>query len=66
MLKLRAEGIPVTILGDLCRGDEEIANLKMQRDIAETEHESALQKIYATKLNIGIIENQMNMERKGM
>ena len=39
MLELRAEGTPVTIISDLCRGDEEIARLKMERDIAESLYE---------------------------
>ena len=40
MLRLRAEGVPVTIISDLCRGNEKIADLKLKRDIAETLYES--------------------------
>lgn len=65
ILKLRAEGTPVTIISDICRGDETIAFLKMQRDIAESLWESAMQAIYNYKLNIDIIQNQMKAERKG-
>ncbi|KXG78269.1 hypothetical protein [Thermotalea metallivorans] len=65
ILKLRDEGIPVTIISDLVRGKEEIADLKMKRDIAETMYESCLQKIYQTKLELGIIERQIEAERKG-
>lgn len=66
MLLQRAEGTPVTILGDIVRGKEDIANLKCARDIAETLYESNMQAIYSIKLNIGIVENQINAERKGM
>ena len=66
MLELRAEGTPVTIISDLCRGDEEIARLKMERDIAESLYESNMQFIYSTKLNIDIIQNQINNEIKGV
>src|SRR5690554_1277491 len=56
ILKLRAEGYPATLINDLARGKKEIAELKMQRDIAETMWESAMQKIYQCKLEMGIIE----------
>ena len=66
MLELRDKGTPVTIISDLCRGDEDIARLKMERDIAESLYESNMQFIYATKLNIDIIQNQINNEIKGV
>lgn len=66
MLELRAEGIPVTIISDLCRGNEKIATLKMKRDIAETLYDSAMQAIYNYKLNIDIIQNQINATHKGL
>jgi len=62
----REEGIPVTIISDVCRGNEYIAKLKMERDIADVLYETCKQKIYQLKLELGIIENQMNMERKGL
>lgn len=65
ILKLRAEGIPVTIINDLARGNEKIAALKMQRDIAESLYESNMQYIYSCKLNIDIVHNQIQAERKG-
>ncbi|HZK00964.1 MAG TPA: hypothetical protein VFC79_13185, partial [Tissierellaceae bacterium] len=52
MLELREKGTAVTIISDLCRGDEEIARLKMERDIADTLYDSNMQFIYSTKLNI--------------
>ena len=66
MLLERNKGTPVTIISDICRGDEGIAELKMQRDITETFYETALQKIYQCKLEIGIIEKEMEAERKGI
>ncbi len=65
MLRLRAEGVPVTIISDLCRGNEKIADLKLDRDIAETLYESNMQFIYKTKLNIDIVMKQIEAERKG-
>ena len=65
ILLLRDEKIPVTIINDLARGDEEIAKLKFERDVAETLYETALQKIYAIKIELGIVQNQMEAEWKG-
>ena len=66
MLKERESGTPVTIINDICRGSKMIASLKMERDIADTLYDTCLQKIYQTKMEINIIENQMNAERKGL
>ena len=65
ILLLRSSGTPVTIISDLCRGNENIAELKMNRDIAETLYESNMQFIYSTKLNIDIVMKQIEAERKG-
>ena len=61
----RDEGVPVTIISDVCRGKPEIAKLKFERDFAETLYETCLQKIYQCKIEMGIIEEQMRAERRG-
>ena len=61
----RDKGMPVTIINDVCRGDRGIAKLKMERDIAETLYETCLQAIYATKLEMNIVNDMMMAERKG-
>lgn len=61
----RDAGMPVTIINDVCRGNEKIADLKMQRDIADTMYDTCMQKIYSCKINIGILEGLMEAERKG-
>ena len=65
MLMQRSEGMPVTIISDIVRGKKEIATLKMQRDIAETLYESCLQAIYSTKLQMQLLQSQIEAERKG-
>ncbi len=65
MLIQRDAGQPVTIIGDICRGKAEIAKLKFERDFAETLYTTCMQKIYQCKIEMGIIENQINAERKG-
>ena len=62
ILAHRAEGMPVTILSDVCRGDPEIARLKLERDIAETVYKSAMEAIQAYKLQIRILDAQIERE----
>lgn len=42
--ELRANGIPVTILGDLARGDKQVAELKLLRDSSEAMYRTAIEK----------------------
>jgi len=65
MLVERDKGMPVTIINDICRGDRNIAKLKMERDIAETLYETCLQAIYATKLEMNMVMDFMEAERRG-
>ena len=62
LLELRDLGHPVTIIGDLARGNRDIADLRLKRDIAETEYNVALEYINVTKLQIRILENQIGRE----
>ena len=59
---LRAEGNPVTNLSDIARGEQEIASLKMQRDIAESLYQSNLEAINAYKLKLKLLDNQLGRE----
>lgn len=56
LLKRRTEGLPVTVLSDVVRGEEDIAKLKFDRDIAEGLKNSAekgtdFYKLFARLLN---------------
>ena len=62
ILQLRDEGRPVSIVGDLARGDEEVSLLRLKRDAAEVLYKSAFEAVNATKLHVRIIENQIRME----
>jgi len=62
----RDKKVPVTIISDICRGKEYIAELKFNRDTAEVLYKSANERIQATKLELRIIENQMEAERRGV
>lgn len=58
----RAENVPVTIIGDLARGNEEIANLRMQRDMSDVLYKVAQERINAIKLELRILQNQWERE----
>jgi len=51
-LKLRDSGEKVTIMSDLARGDETIAQLKYERDVADTLYDSAREAIMIYKKQI--------------
>ncbi len=63
IIRLREEeGLPVTIIPDLARGNEEIAALKVERDCAEALYKSALEAINVNKLRVKILEAQHERE----
>lgn len=62
MLVLRAEGYPATLIPDLTRGDEEIAKLRMERDIAQTLYDTSREAINSYKLQIRIVQEQIKRE----
>ena len=64
ILEERANGTPVTIISDLCRGDPEVAKLRFERDIALTVYESAKEAIQTYKLQIRILDAQIEREWK--
>ena len=61
----RDKGTPVTIISDICRGDKEIAKLKFDRDCAEITYKAAMEACNVYKLQIKILENQIEREWKG-
>lgn len=62
LLKLKAEGMPVTIAYDIARGKEEIANAKEQEIIAETLYKSCQEAINSYKLQMKILQEQIEKE----
>lgn len=64
ILEERSNGTPVTIISDICRGDPEVAKLRLERDIALTVYESAQEAINGYKLQIRILDSQVEREWK--
>ena len=56
ILEERTKGTPVTIVSDLCRGREDIADKKQLRDCAEALYKASSEAIMALKLRIKTID----------
>lgn len=60
----RDKGTPVTIISDVCRGDPHIAKLRFERDVAEVVYKAAMEAINGLKLQIKILDAQIEREWK--
>lgn len=64
MMEEREKGTPVTIISDICKGDSEIARLRFERDCSEVVYKSAMEAIQSIKLQIRILDAQIEREWK--
>lgn len=64
ILMLREGGYPATLIGDLARGDREVASLKFERDCAEVVYENAQEAINVYKRQIDVLREQIDREWK--
>lgn len=62
MLIERERGTSVTIISDICRGQEEIAALRQERDIAEALYKAAREAINVYKIQTNILREQVERE----
>lgn len=65
ILEERAKGMPVTVIPDICRGREDIAELKLRRDAAEVNYKAFGEEINVNKLRIRVLEGQLQREWAG-
>lgn len=61
-LKLRSDGMAVTLINQIVYGIPEVAQKRFNRDIAETMHQTAIENINSIKLQIRILEAQVQRE----
>lgn len=61
-LKLRADGEAVTLINQIVYGIPEVARKRFDRDVAETMYNVAMESINGTKLQIRILQNQLDKE----
>lgn len=65
MLEERAKGTPVSIISDICKGDEVIANVRYERDAAEIVYENAREAINTYKMQLRMLNDQLSREWEG-
>ena len=56
MLELRDKGTPVTIINDLARGDERIAELRFKRDLARSLYETAKEGMRSLRVEASVLQ----------
>lgn len=61
-LELKANNTPVTLIQLIIYGYEDIANLRLERDIAETKYNSNKEYLNVLKLQLRILMNQYDKE----
>lgn len=59
---LREEGQPATLIDNMAKGDEHVADLRFSRDCAEADYDSAREAILCYKKEIDIIREQISRE----
>ena len=61
-LKLRDEGMAIGMIDKTCYGIPSVANARFQRDIADVVYKANLEAINSIKLQLRLIENQLQRE----
>jgi len=61
-LQLKDEGTAITLINTIIYGYEDIAELRFNRDTAEVKYNTNQEYINTLKLQIRILENQLNRE----
>lgn len=62
LVELKNDGMPVTIAYDVARGDKEIAKAKYNEIAKEAVYKANMEAVNSLKLQIRIIEGQINRE----
>lgn len=66
ILKLKAEKYPATLIMELVKGTEEVAELRMQRDMAESAHNACINGIINLRLEIETLKSKLKLYREGL
>lgn len=62
VLKLRDEGMAVTLINQVIYGVPSVADLRFKRDVAEAVYKANMESINALKVQIRVLENQYDKE----
>lgn len=61
-LKLRSDGMAVTLINQIVYGIPEVAQKRFKRDVAETMYQTAQENINSIKIQLRILEGQLQRE----
>ena len=59
ILKLKLEGQPATLINDLAKGEEKVAKLRLERDIAKDSYYVCLNALDNLKIEIEVLRSQL-------
>lgn len=62
ILLLREGGLQATLIGDVARGDKDVARLKFDRDCAQVVYENAQEAVMVFKKQIDVLREQIDRE----
>lgn len=65
VVKMRDNDVPVTLIQLRVHGTGEVANLRFKRDFAKAMYETSKENINVLKLQIRLLESQIDREWKG-
>lgn len=61
-LKLRDEGMAIGMIDKTCYGIQSVADARFERDVAEAVYKANLEAINSIKLQLRLLENQLQRE----
>lgn len=62
ILLLREGGLPATLIGDVARGDKDVARLKFERDCSQVVYDNAQEAVLCYKKQIDVLREQIERE----
>ena len=61
-LRLRAEGVPVTLIPDIVKGLEEVANMDFERNVRLVTYKANVEAMLVKKLELKTMESELERE----
>ena len=61
-LFLREDGVPVTVIGDIAKGSERIADLRCARDCSQAVFDASGEALNVLKLKLRVVNDEMGRE----
>lgn len=61
-LEMKANNLPATFITNIVKGDKDVAEARLKRDIAETNYDTAKEYLQIQKLKLRLMEAQVSRE----